>query len=181
MTVMADVLRDKADRIAREHEGCKVEIVGARLVMSLRNSVQSWTVFDVQNAVAAAGISDERILSDVLIEFPDGPDRVPDVTILAEGAKDPYTDEDILAAVEIVPTQDDANDTRIKVRQYARHGVPACLIIDPFRGECTLLTRPAGNDYAARESFTYGETVTLRLAGGAAVPIPTHRFKRRED
>ncbi|MEV8307202.1 Uma2 family endonuclease [Streptomyces flavidovirens] len=176
-----DVLRDKAERIAKEHEGFKVEIVGSRLVMGLRSNVQSWTIFDVQNATQAAGIGEERILSDVLIEFPDAPDRVPDVTILAEGSKEPYTYEDIRAAVEIVATEDDTNDYEIKAHQYARYDVPICLIIDPFRGECTLLTRPRGTDYAARESFKYGETVTLHLEDGSTVPIPTDQFKRKES
>ena len=49
------------------------------------------------------------------------------------------------------------------MRQYARFGVPIYLIIDPFLGQCTLLTRPKGDSYASRDEYTYGETITLRL------------------
>ncbi len=180
MSVMDDVLRDKAEQIAKEHEGFKVEVVGGRVVMTPQSNVQSWTIFDVQASARTAGIEQSRIISDVLIKFSGAPDRVPDVTILAEGAIEPYSYEDILAAVEIVSTKDDPNDYDFKVHQYARYHVPIYLIIDPFRGECTLLTRPRGNDYAARESFAYGETVTLHLEDGATVPIPTDQFKRKE-
>ncbi|MET9515023.1 Uma2 family endonuclease [Streptomyces sp. NPDC002994] len=180
MSVMDDVLRHAAEQIAKEHEGFKVEVVGGRVVMTPQSNVQSWTIRRVQNAADAAGISEERLISDVLIKFPGDPDRVPDVTILTEGAKEPYTYEDILAAVEIVSTKDDVNDYEIKVQQYARYDVPIYLIIDPFRGECTLLTGPRGNDYEAREYYTYGETITLRLEDGSTVPIPTDEFKRKD-
>ncbi|GHB10342.1 Uma2 family endonuclease [Streptomyces chryseus] len=180
MSVMDDVLRHVAERAAKEYEGFKVEVVGGRVVMTPQSNVQSWTIFDVQAAARTAGIAPSRIVSDVLIQFPGDPDRVPDVTILTEGATEPYSYGDILAAVEIVSTKDDPNDYDFKVHQYARYNVPIYLIIDPFRGECTLLTRPRGNDYATREAYTYGETVTLHLEDGSTVPIPTDEFKRKD-
>ncbi|WP_329464479.1 Uma2 family endonuclease [Streptomyces sp. NBC_01431] len=181
MSVMDDVLRHTAELLAKEHEGFKIEVVGDRIVMSPQSNVQSWTIFHVQSAAFNAGIAEPRVLSDVLIRFPGEPDRVPDVTILEDGAGEPYSYQDILAAIEIVSTKDDSNDYEIKIHQYARFGVPIYLIIDPFRGECSLLTRPKGDDYATRDMYSYGETVTLHLADGAEVPIPTGKFKRKES
>lgn len=179
MSVQNDILCEVAERVAAQHEGFKIEVVGGHIVMTPQSDVQSWTILDVQMAAMTAGIDKSRLLSDVLIQFPGEPPRVPDVTILEEGATEPYSYEDILAAVEIVSTENDANDYDVKVRQYSRFGVPIYLIIDPFVGRCTLLTRPKGDSYASRDEYTYGETITLRLTDGSTVDIPTNEFKRK--
>ncbi|WP_055557866.1 Uma2 family endonuclease [Streptomyces sp. NBRC 110028] len=179
MSVQDDILWQAAERAAAQFEGFKIEVVGGHIVMTPQSDVQSWTIRRVQNAAEASGIAEERLLSDVLIQFPGEPPRVPDVTILEDGAKEPYSYDDVLAAVEIVSTENDDNDYVIKVRQYARFGVPIYLIIDPFLGQCTLLTRPKGDRYASRTEYSYGETVTLHLTDGSTVDIPTDKFKRK--
>lgn len=179
MSAQDDILWQAAERAAAQFEGFKIEVVGGHIVMTPQSSIQSWTILDVQMAAMTAGIDKSRLLSDVLIQFPGEPPRVPDVTILEEGAAEPYSYEDILAAVEIVSAKNDGNDYEVKVQQYARFGVPSYLIIDPFLGKCTLLTRPKGDSYASRDEYTYGETITLRLADDSSVDIPTNEFKRK--
>ncbi|GAA1149534.1 MULTISPECIES: Uma2 family endonuclease [Streptomyces violaceusniger group] len=179
MSVQDDILRQTAERAAAQFEGFKIEVVGGQIVMTPQSDIQSWTIRRVQNAAEASGIAEERLLSDVLIQFPGEPPRVPDVTILEDGAKEPYSYDDVLAAVEIVSTEDDDNDYVIKLKQYARFGIPTYLIIDPFRGQCTLLTRPKGGTYASRDDYAYGETVTLHLTDGSEVAVPTDKFKRK--
>ncbi|MEU5645754.1 Uma2 family endonuclease [Streptomyces milbemycinicus] len=179
MSVQDDILWQTAERAAGEFEGFKIEVVGDRIVMTPQSSIQSWTILDVQVAAMSSGIDKSRLLSDVMIQFPGEPPRVPDVTILEEGAAEPFSYDDVLAAIEIVSTKNDGNDYEIKVRQYARFGIPICLIIDPFLGQCTLLTRPKDDTYASRDDYTYGETVTLHLADGSKVDIPTDKFKRK--
>ncbi|MBL1096485.1 Uma2 family endonuclease [Streptomyces coffeae] len=179
MSVQDDILWQAAEHAAAEFEGFKIEVVGGRIVMTPQSSIQSWTILDVQMAAMAAGIDKSRLLSDVLIQFPGESPRVPDVTILEEGATEPYSYEDILAAVEIVSAKNDGNDYAVKVRQYARFGVPIYLIIDPFLGQCILLTRPKDDSYASRDEYAYGEIVTLHLTDGSTVEIPTAEFKRR--
>ncbi|MEV8475204.1 Uma2 family endonuclease [Streptomyces sp. NPDC051173] len=179
MAVQIDSLQNAIDRIASVIKGFKIEAVGDRIIMTPQSSVQSLTIFDVRDAALAAGVDRERVLSDVEFTFPGEPKRCPDVSVIEGGATDPLSYEDLLAAVEIVSSKNDKNDYAIKVQQYAHFGVPLYLIIDPFRGECDLLTRPEGDTYASRELYKYGDTVPLRLTDGSSVDIPTHTFKRR--
>ena len=174
-----DDLWHVAERAAEQFEGFKIEVVGGQVVMTPQSEIQSWTIRRVQNSAETSGIDEERLLSDVLIHFPGEPPRAPDVAILTEGATAPYTCEDLLVAVEIISAKDDDNDYSTKLRQYARFGIPTYLIIDPFRAQCTLLTRPKDAGYATREEYSYGETITLHLADNSAVRIPTNTFKRR--
>ncbi|MGK5631144.1 Uma2 family endonuclease [Streptomyces sp. URMC 123] len=173
-------LRNGAEQAAEVLKGFKVEVVGDRIIVTPQSSIQSWTIFEIQAAARSAGLEMSRLLSDVLIHFPGEADRVPDVSILADGAEEPYTFEDVLAAIEIVSSRNDGNDYAIKRKQYARFGIPTYLIVDPFRGECDLLTRPRGEDYTAQVTYTYGETIPLRLPDGSEVRIPTGTFRRRD-
>ncbi len=179
MSVQDDFLREAAERAASVFEGFKIEVVGGRVIMTPQSDIQGWTIRRIQNAVEDSGLPEERFLTDVLIEFPEGePPRCPDVAIVEEGATRPYTYEDLLAAIEVVSTQSEENDYRIKVEQYARYGVPMYLIVDPFKGKCTLLTRPKGDVYTTSVLHAYGETISIRLADGSEVEIPTDKFKR---
>lgn len=179
MTVQSDSLQNAIDRISSVIKGFKIEAVGDRIIMTPQSSVQSLTIFDVRDAVVAAGINRERVLSDVEFTFPGEPKRCPDVSIIEDGATEPLSHEDLLAAIEIVSSRNDKNDYAIKVQQYAHFGVPVYVIIDPFRGECELLTCPGDDAYASRRTYKYGDTVPLRLADGSEISIPTGTFKRR--
>ncbi|GHF52176.1 MULTISPECIES: Uma2 family endonuclease [Streptomyces] len=178
MTVQDDFLRETIERAAAVFEGFKIEAVGDRIVMTPQSDIQGWTVRRILNAIEDSGIDEDRFLADVLIRFPGEAPRCPDVAIMEEGAEKPYSHEALLAAVEVVSTKQDANDYEIKVRQYARFGVPAYLIVDPFEGVCHLLSLPEGDEYTSCRKFTYGATVTLNLADGSKVEIPTDKFKR---
>jgi Uma2 family endonuclease len=168
-----------AEQAAATFEGFRVEVVGGQIFMTPRSEIRSWTILDMQIAARAAGVDTARLLSDVLVQFPGEAPRAPDVAILEDGATAPYSYEDLLAAVEIVSTPDDDNDYSIKLQQYARFGIPTYVIIDPFRANCTVLTRPKDTAYATREEYAYGETVTLHLTDGGTVQIPTDKFKRK--
>ncbi|MBO0653437.1 Uma2 family endonuclease [Streptomyces triculaminicus] len=179
MTAQSDSLQETIERIAAVLDGFKIEAVGDRIIMTPQSSVQSLTIFDVRDAAVTAGIRKDRVFSDVEFAFPGEPKRCPDLSIVEDEATEKFTYEDLLAAIEVVSSKYDKNDYAIKVRQYARFGVPVYLIIDPFLGECTLLTRPRDDIYARRELYKYGDTIPLRLPDGRAVDIPTDTFKRR--
>ncbi|WP_328914856.1 MULTISPECIES: Uma2 family endonuclease [unclassified Streptomyces] len=175
-----DVLNGKAEHMATDLEGFKVEVVGGRIIVTPQSNVQSWTIFEVHDALRAAGIGRRQILSDVLFTFPGEGGRCPDIAVVEEGAATPYSYEDLLAAVEIVSTKEDVNDYEIKFLQYATYGVPVYLLIDPFRAECLLYTRPEGGTYQNHQKFIYGETVPLPLPEGITVAIPTEEFQRKD-
>ncbi|MEU7163667.1 Uma2 family endonuclease [Streptomyces morookaense] len=175
-----DYLQLLADRAADDFRGVKVDVLGERLVITKRTDIHCWTIFRIVDATRAAGIPEERVLSKVLIHFPEESPREPDVTILSEGTGDePYSHEAVLAAMEIVSTEDDESDYAIKVRQYARFQVPTFVVVDPFKGQSTVLSRPSGESYASQVVHAYGETISLQLADGRTVDIPTKDFKRR--
>lgn len=179
MTVQDDFLRETVERAASVFEGFKIEVVGDRIIMTPQSNVQGWTIRRVQNAIEDCGIAEERILTDVQIEFPGEPPRCPDVAIVEDGSAAPYKYEGLMVAIEIVSSKNDRNDYAIKLQQYAHYGVPIYLIIDPFRGQCSLLTEPGNDSYASCEEYKYGDTVTFRLEDGTHIEIPTHTFKRR--
>lgn len=175
-----DTLVSTFHNICKHQGGIKIDVVGDRIVISMRSGVHSVTEQDLQRAVLAAGVPLERVPCRVLIEFPGEPPRVPEVSILREGRLDePYTCEDLLAAMEIVSTEHDRSDLALKEEQYARADVPAFLIVDPLHGHCTLLTRPDSNGYLSRAMYEYGETVPLHLPDGTLVDIPTDTLDRR--
>ncbi|MBH1936771.1 Uma2 family endonuclease [Streptomyces sp. AV19] len=171
-------LHNAIERASSVIEGFKIEAVGDRIVMTPQSSVQSETIADVIEA-ARATLGRKRAYSDVIVNFPGETERCPDVAIVEAGAQEPYSHEDLLAAIEVVSSKHDKNDYVIKTEQYARFGVPMYLIIDPFRGECDLLTRPMDGTYATRELSKYGDTIRLQLADGNTVEIPTDTFERR--
>ncbi|MFI9204443.1 Uma2 family endonuclease [Streptomyces sp. NPDC053048] len=174
-----DFLVSRFHAICEQEGGIKIDVVGDRIVISMRTGVHSWTEHDVYDAAIAAGLSEQRILGRVLIEFPGEAPRVPEVSILREGRpEEPYSCKDLMAAVEIVSTQHDGPDLALKEEQYARSGVPAFLIIDPLDGECTLLADPRDAVYRRKETFPFGETVPLRLPDGMLINIPTDSFRR---
>ncbi|MFF4157841.1 Uma2 family endonuclease [Streptomyces sp. NPDC001678] len=178
MTVQTDRLHNAIDRAASVIEGFKIEAVGDRIIMTPQSSVQSETIADV--IAAARGVLGRgRAYNDVTFTFPGEPERCPDVAIVEEGAQETYSYEDLLAAIEVVSSKYDKNDYVIKTEQYARFGVPIYLIIDPFRGECDLLTHPVDGRYARRALHKYGDTIHLELADGSEVDIPTNTFDRR--
>ncbi|MEX2985037.1 Uma2 family endonuclease [Streptomyces sp. C36] len=179
MTAQSDSLQETIERIAAVLDGFKIEAVGDRIIMTPQSSVQSLTIFDVRDAAVTAGIRKDRVFSDVEFAFPGEPKRCPDLSIVEDEATEKFTYEDLLAAIEVVSSKYDKNDYAIKVRQYARFGVPVYLIIDPFLGECTLLTRPRDDIYAHRVLFKYGDTIPLHLPDGRRIDIPTDTFKRR--
>ncbi|MDJ1138153.1 Uma2 family endonuclease [Streptomyces iconiensis] len=165
-------------------EGYKIELFEGRVIMTPRSPEQDWTVSDVRDAAKSAGISRDRILSDVLIKFPGENDAAPDLTIITGGATrsgNSFTCVDVLAVVEIPSEPDDEKDYVRNVHKYSRYGIPSYLIADPFRRVCTLMTEPHANGYGSTEEIPYGEELTLRLVTGETVRVDTGSFPVRED
>jgi hypothetical protein len=120
-----------------------------------------------------------KTASHVFVDFPGETSLAPDVAILVSDAGphgNRYECTDVLAAVEFVSTEGDANDYVTKVAKYGRFGVAAYLIVDPFRAVCTLLEGPQPTGYKAKTEIPFGEPVALRLADGRDVDLDTSEF-----
>ncbi len=180
-------MRSTLDRMWREIEevghpaGYVVEIIDGKVIMTPQSPVQSWTVTDVLGAAMAAGIDRRRLVNDVAVDFPGETSAAPDLAILDEAAVPigrRYNCVDVLAAVEVVSARSDDNDYVTKVAKYARFGIDTYLIIDPFRGVCTLHEKAEATGYEQVTEYTYGRTVPLRVSDGLTVQLVTSDFVR---
>ncbi|MET9860143.1 Uma2 family endonuclease [Streptomyces smyrnaeus] len=86
--------------------------------------------------------------------------------------------EEITLLLEVVSKTSKHRDYVTKRTLYAAGGVPGYLIIDPFTGECVLLTEPAGKgeeaDYRVERRARFGESLPLDLLG---VKLATEEFQ----
>ena len=180
MTVL-DELWQEIDATVKT-EGFKIEILDGKVVMSPQSPEQDWTTDDIKAAALRAGIDRSRLVRDVAIDFPGETSSAPDVAVLDKGAhriKNRFTCVDLLAAFEVVSTPDDENDYIVKVEKYARYGVGAYVIADPFRALCTVFTEPGGSGYGERAEVPYGRPITVDLATGESFTVETASFPRK--
>lgn len=180
-------MRSTLDRMWQEIEqtghpaGYVVEIIDGRVIMTPQSPVQSWTISNVQRQGEAIGIDPRRLVTDVAIDFPGETSAAPDLAILDEAAVPigrRFSCLDVLAAVEVVSSESDANDYVTKVAKYARFGIATYLIVDPFRGVCTLHEKAEAEGYKQVTEYAYGETVPLRVTDGLTVELDTSTFVR---
>jgi len=66
-----------------------------------------------------------------------------------------------------------------KVEVYARFGIPMYLIVDPFKGECLLYTRPYGETYETRRTTVFGEAIELPEPIGMILDTGSFRTYKR--
>jgi Uma2 family endonuclease len=182
-------MRSTLDRMWQEIEetghpaGYVVEIIDGKVIMTPQSPVQSWTVRNVDRQVEAAGIDPRRLVTDVAVDFPGETSAAPDLAILDEAAVPigrRFSCLDVLAAVEVVSSESDANDYVTKVAKYARFGIATYLIIDPFRGVCTLHEKAEAEGYTKVAEYAYGETVPVRVQDGLTVELDTSSLLRED-
>lgn len=160
-------------------EGYVVDVIDGRVILTPQGPDQDDTIFNIRSQVRDRYGKTVKTASDVFVDFPGETSLAPDVAILSSDAVphgNRYVCTDVLAAVEFVSIEGDANDYVTKVAKYGRFGVASYLIVDPFRAVCTLLEGPQPTGYKTKEEIQFGEPVTLRLADGRAVDIDTSEF-----
>ncbi|MBY8880184.1 Uma2 family endonuclease [Streptomyces sp. PLK6-54] len=160
-------------------EGFKIEILDGKVVMTPRTPEQDWTIDEIKSAARRTGLTRERLVSDVAIDFPDETSSAPDVAILDNGAhrtQNRFTCVDLLAAFEVVSRPGDPNDYVLKVEKYGRYGVGVYVVADPFTRICTVFEQPQGTGYGERTEVRYGESFDVRLSTGEAFTVDTGTF-----
>lgn len=149
--------------------GFKSELVRGEIVLSPQGRVHSEIILAGQEAARAAGLPRWRVLSDVLSPFPHTRSGFcPDVSILRSTASrtaKPLPRSDIAGAIEVISSDLGEKDYGIKVQEYAVAGIDSYLIADPYKGLCTLFTRPEDGVYPEPETYPFGETVTFTADG----------------
>ncbi|WP_225848122.1 Uma2 family endonuclease [Streptomyces sp. HPF1205] len=177
MTVLDELWREIDTTV--KTEGFTIEILDGKVVMTPRIPEQDWTTVRIRQAAEGSGISFERLVSDVAIDFPDETSSAPDVSILDKGAhrrQNRFTCVDLLAAFEVVSRPGDPNDYVLKVEKYGRYGVGVYVIADPFTRLCTVFEQPTGSGYAERTEVPYGHSVEVRLRTGETFTVDTGTF-----
>jgi Uma2 family endonuclease len=109
-----------------------------------------------------------------------GDEPRPDFIALPASAEvDPegsFPGDKVRFVAEVLSKSNKGTDLVDKVELYARFGIGLYLIIDPFKGWCTLHREPHEEGYAASSSTAFGEPVELPEPFGFA--IDTSRFGR---
>ncbi|MBW1602417.1 Uma2 family endonuclease [Streptomyces sp. JJ66] len=160
-------------------EGYVVDVIAGRVVMTPNTPDQDRTLFAVRGQLHERLGPEADTISHVLVDFTQDTALAPDLAVLAPGATPhghTYSCVDLRAVVEYASVRQDVFDFGTKPAVYARFGVSACLIIDPYAASCVLLENPGPTGYGARGETPFGEPVWLRLGDGQAVELDTSAF-----
>ncbi|MFD0274541.1 Uma2 family endonuclease [Kitasatospora sp. NPDC127111] len=117
-----------------------------------------------------------RVLSGVLVDFPDAPGGLaPDLAVVApdavRGGRGRYQGAGVEAVLEVArPGLAEA------ARAYARGGVPLYVVVDPAAAACTVHTAPSPEGvYREAERVPFGNDLFLPL-GGRTLVLRTDEF-----
>jgi Uma2 family endonuclease len=122
-----------------------------------------------------------RVAAEQTVTHPmHGDEPRPDFMALPASAEvDPegtFPGEKIGFVAEVLSKNNKGTDLVDKVEVYARFDIGLYLIIDPFKGWCTLHREPRGEGYAVASATEFGQPVELPEPFGFA--IDTTRFGR---
>lgn len=149
--------------------GFRAELVRGEIVLSPHGHVHNEIILAGREAARAAGLPHWRVVSDVLTPFPrTWSGFCPNVSILRSSASwtaRPLPRSEIAGAIEVVSGDPGERYYGIKVQEYAAAGIDAYLIADPYKGLCTLFSRPENGAYPEPETYPFGATVTFTADG----------------
>lgn len=170
-------------------EGYKVEVVEGTLYMSPQRYVHWDTIAAIFEQLRTRHPR-QRIVSDVRFHFPGLMNGFcPDVVLLSKDARRDdagrWRCEDVGFVAEVVSQSTAENDYGPKKAIYAYCGVPAYLVVDPYRRLCHLYTEPEQAEseddrllsgYASDLTVKYG--LPMDLSGTPAeIKLATAEFQ----
>ncbi|MDX3379499.1 Uma2 family endonuclease [Streptomyces sp. ME02-6991-2A] len=145
-------------------EGFKVEIVEGTVHMSPQRDTH-WRIILAIIKQLLPRFAEDRLLSDVRIDFGEGNGFAPDIVKLFDkAAKDNrgrWLPEHIEFVGEVISKGTAAADYGPKKAAYAAAGVPVFLIVDPYVGRCLLHSEPKDGDYHKKLVVDFGLDVDL--------------------
>ncbi|MEU0356412.1 Uma2 family endonuclease [Streptomyces cyaneofuscatus] len=145
-------------------EGFKVEIVEGTVHMSPQRDTH-WRIILAIIKQLLPRFAEDRLLSDVRIDFGEGNGFAPDlIKLFDKAAKDGrgrWLPEHVEFVAEVISKGTAAADYGPKKAAYAAAGVPVFLIVDPYVGRCLLHSEPKDGDYHKKLVVDFGLDVDL--------------------
>ncbi|MBB1244074.1 Uma2 family endonuclease [Streptomyces durbertensis] len=152
------------------HPGHRTELVDGRLVharlrpFDTATRVRLWRQAERQLGDAWGVMSDVPVPVSAAFEF------CPDLAVLPAEALDrnqsAYPARVVRLAISVATTDAFTVDYEVKDREYARAGIPAYLIFDPYRAHCVAHWNPGPDGYRGRDTIAYGDTVSVKTPLG---------------
>ncbi|MFH8882157.1 Uma2 family endonuclease [Streptomyces californicus] len=145
-------------------EGFKVEIVEGTVHMSPQRDTH-WRIILAIIRQLLPRFAEDRLLSDVRIDFGEGNGFAPDVVKLFDTARKDshgrWLPEHVEFVAEVISKGTAAADYGPKKDAYAAAGVPVFLIVDPYTGRCFLHSEPKDGGYHKKLVVDFGLDVDL--------------------
>ena len=152
-----------------------------KVIMTPRSEEHSSTIRSMQIDSVALG-RHAKITSDVYLDFPADENSAPDFAILREDARRQgkrYGFEDVLLIAEVVSVSSARKDYDDCTAKYGRHGIPVCLVVDPYAAEVVVHTQPTGAGYIAAHTHPYGTgKLPIPLADGRTFTLDLDELPR---
>ncbi|WP_433401558.1 Uma2 family endonuclease [Streptomyces sp. CA-146814] len=145
-------------------EGFKVEIVEGTVHMSPQRDTH-WRIILAIIKQLLPRFAEDRLLSDVRIDFGEGNGFAPDIVKLfdkaAKDSRGRWLPEHVEFVGEVISKGTAAADYGPKKDAYAAAGVPLFLIVDPYVGRCLLHSEPKDGGYHKKLVVDFGLDVDL--------------------
>ncbi|MFD4273162.1 Uma2 family endonuclease [Streptomyces cyaneofuscatus] len=145
-------------------EGFKVEIVEGTVHMSPQRDTH-WRIILAIIKQLLPRFAEDRLLSDVRIDFGEGNGFAPDLIKLfdkaAKNSHGRWLPEHAEFVAEVISKGTAAADYGPKKDAYAAAGVPVFLIVDPYVGRCLLHSEPKDGGYHKKLVVDFGLDVDL--------------------
>lgn len=145
-------------------EGFKVEIVEGTVHMSPQRDTH-WRIILAILKQLLPRFAEDRLLSDVRIDFGEGNGFAPDLVKLfdkaAKNSHGRWLPEHVEFVAEVISKGTAAADYGPKKAAYAAAGVPVFLIVDPYVGRRLLHSEPKDGDYHKKLVVDFGLDVDL--------------------
>ncbi len=166
-----DRLHSQLSRFEDQFPGYRTEIVEGNIVLSPLTPRHGETIRRVWNVLEAQVSDGWGFLSDVAVPFDGDHEFCPDLAVIPDAEVNKnlsaYPPELIELAVEVVSPSSVRNDYEVKVREYARRGIPHYLIFDPYKAHCVTMWNPGPDGYLGRDTFPYGKPVVVETGIGS--------------
>lgn len=174
-------LLETANRLAEQHPGYRVEIIGGVITVApLRDGAHAGVLTTLMRTFIAAGLDDEdsAVLQGIGLWLPGGPEdyAIPDLSIVGADLDEHLTENNcydpaVFRLVLEVTSGNYNSDLRHKVAAYADAKIPVYVIVDRKHGRVHVLTEPFGSTYDRNEVYAPGQEAPLPDSIGAEVTL----------